>query len=74
MKRSYASVDDVIFRVDIVAVCCSVLQCVAVWKLRHYTSVDDVIFRVDIVAVCCSALRCDAVCCSVQTVTICVSG
>ena len=35
-----------------VAVCCSVLQCVAVW------------FEVDLMC-CCSVLQCVAVCCSV---------
>jgi len=46
-----------------VAVCCSVLQCVAIW---HELCV------LQRVAVCCSVLQCAAVCCSVlQYVAIC---
>jgi len=53
-----------------VAVCCSVLQCVAVWcsviqrecqsLQQHY---DELLHRC--VAVCCSVLQCDTVWCSV---------
>jgi len=50
------------------AVCCSVLQCVAVWcsasSDRSYE--DDYACSVlQCVAVCCSVLQCVAVCCSV---------
>jgi len=49
-----------------VAVCCSVLQCVAV-----YRKIDISFFAVycsvlQCVAVCCSVLHCVAVCCSVS--------
>jgi len=48
-----------------VAVCCSVLQCVAVgytFISHHISSIPRVVVCV---AVCCSVLRCVAVCCSV---------
>jgi len=50
-----------------VAVCCSVLQCVAV-ECMYLLSV------LQCVAVCCSVLQCVAVCCSVlQCVAVCCS-
>jgi len=58
-----------------VAVCCSVLQCVAVCSkvlLNHYPPTNRACFchlyKVTLrVAVCCSVLQCVAVCCSVFT-------
>jgi len=53
---------------QLVAVCCSVLQCVAVFRVAVCRSVSQC------VAVCCSVLQCVAVCCSVlQCVTVCCS-
>ena len=48
---------------SVVAVCCSVLQCVAVWCL----DVRYVHLLLQCVAVCCSVLQCVAVCCSVMS-------
>jgi len=47
-----------------VAVCCSVLQCVAVCFRSHCRSVSDA-------GVCCSVLQCVAVCCSVLQFVAC---
>ena len=71
-----------------VTVCCSVLQCVAMWKCRDSrysicvcgTCVEEEIFS-KCVALCCSVLQCVAsvlqcvaVCCSVlQCVAVCCS-
>ena len=52
-----------------VAVCCSVLQCVA----KVMTCME--FFHVYIRAVCCSVLQCVAVCCSVlKCVAVCCKG
>ena len=65
------------------AVCCSVLQCVAVahnWRscerraLRESAKVSRLVAE-QCVAVCCSVLQCVAVCCSVlQCVAVCCSA
>jgi len=56
--------------VQCVAVCCSVLQCVA----HHYTVLiarsKGLLKLVQCVAVCCSVLQCVAVCCSVLHIII----
>jgi len=62
-----------------VAVCCSVLQCVAVCRSRRPTTcIYDapgytyLCREMQCVAVCCSVLQCVAVCCSVlQCVAVC---
>jgi len=59
-----------------VAVCCSALQCVAVYSSDDQRkNVNRVVFtRGGCTAVCCSALQCVAVCCSVlQCVALCGS-
>jgi len=57
-----------------VAVCCSVLQCVAVYQERSCTLVLQARIIAIYVAVCCSVLQCVAVCCSVlQCVAVCSS-
>jgi len=49
-----------------VAVCCSVLQCVAVVAVCDLNIVVSLDSRVlQCIAVCCSVLQCIAVCCSV---------
>ena len=51
-----------------VAVCCSVLQCVAVTDTLTYPSYDG---RVVVLSVCCSVYSCVAACCSVlQSLTL----
>ena len=47
-------------RMQCVAVCCSVLQCVAVIEIEWHCTCH----RLQCVAVCCSVLQCVAVCCS----------
>jgi len=47
----------------VAAVCCSALQCVAVCV--HQLAFDISSISVSCVAVCCSVLQCVAVCCSV---------
>jgi len=65
-----------------VAVCCSVLQCVAVWLNGSQVCVavccsvlqGEYTQSIRSVAVCCSVLQCVAVCCSVlQCVAVCCS-
>jgi len=62
-----------------VAVCCSVLQCVAIFLqfsggLSSLSFPHPHLYRLIYVAVCCSALQCVAVCCSVlQCVAVCCS-
>ena len=68
-----------------VAVCCSVLQCVAVTWIMHTAAHCNTLLHVAVtrdsfvshypcVAVCCSVLQCVAVCCSVlQCVAVCCS-
>jgi len=51
-----------------VAVCCSVLQCVAVWYTSIYTDLWIYILKLYVLStdvLCCSVLQCVAVCCSV---------
>jgi len=64
-----------------VAVCCSVLQCVAVryllssgWVGYVFIHCKSVLQCVECVAECCSVLQCVALCCSVlQCVAVCCS-
>jgi len=44
------------------AVCCSVLQCVAVCHVHVYDKTHPIICMLQCVAVCCSVLQCVAVC------------
>jgi len=49
-----------------VAICCSVLQCVAANMVRHVCGCEVwvCVSILQFVAVCCSVLQCVAVCCS----------
>jgi len=51
-------------------VCCSMLQCVAVWcsalQLLEFALNNEPWGQVCCVAVCCSMVQCDAACCSLM--------
>jgi len=58
-----------------VAVCCSVLQCVAMLYFSAIQCEEDIHSTLFVTLVCCSVLQCVAVCCSVlQCVAVCCSA